>query len=229
MQPIHRAPCQDDRTPSAGCLAGYLAELIDTRARSRGTLAEAGAGPDLPGEPDGNELIWVEGSPGLATEPNRGMIVVAHEPGQATAQRSFVISFPLDPGGFLGRVPSIAGALATLDWTVLAVQRRKTAAGELNTAVLASKAQTGGNRRLWLAEPSAAAPAHPGLSIPTQPGPTQPGPMQPGPMQPGPPQPGNGRVVPPVPAARQDGAAGVMRDQVEDWVNEGGSGDDVAD
>ena len=219
MQPIHRAPCQDGRTPSAGCLAGYLAELIDTRARSRGTLAEAGAGPDLPGEPDGNELIWVEGSPGLATKPNRGMIVVAHEPGQAAAQRSFVISFPLDSGGFLGRVPTIAGMLATLDWTVLAVQRCKTAAGELNTAVLASKAQPGGNRRLWLAEPSAVAPAHPGLSMPTQPGPPQPGP----------PQPGNGRIVPPVPAARQDGAADGMRDQVEDWVNEGGSGDDVAD
>ncbi len=224
MQPIHRAPCQDGRTPSAGCLAGYLAELIDTRARSRGTLAEAGAGPDLPGEPDGNELIWVEGSPGLATKPNRGMIVVAHEPGQAAAQRSFVISFPLDSGGFLGRVPTIAGMLATLDWTVLAVQRCKTAAGELNTAVLASKAQPGGNRRLWLAEPSAVAPAHPGLSMPTQPGPPQPGPPQPGP-----PQPGNGRIVPPVPAARQDGAADGMRDQVEDWVNEGGSGDDVAD
>lgn len=218
VQPIHRASCQDAQAPSAGRLAGYLAELINTRARSCGALAGTGVGLDSSGKPEGSELIWVEGDPGLAKDPSRGMIVVAHGPGQPATQRSFVISFPLDGDGSPWRIPAVTDALATLDWTVVAVQRRRTAAGEANTAVLASEARPGGERRLWLAEPSAAAPDHPGSSLPDHPGPVQPGPSQSG----------TERAVLPAPAAARDGAARDMRDQVEDWVNEGGVGDDVA-
>ena len=156
MQPIHRASCQDNPALSAGRLAGYLAELINTRARSRGASAEAGTGLDASGTPEGNELIWVEDDPGLAprlvTEPSRGMIVVAHGPSQPAAQRSFVIFFPLDGGGPPWRIPAVTGALAALDWTVLAVERRRTASGEANIAVLASKA-----RELTFSDPRTAA------------------------------------------------------------------------
>ena len=226
MQPIHRESCQDTPALSAGRLAGYLAELINTRARSRRASAEAGTGLDASGTPEGNELIWVEDDPGLTPglvgKPSRGTIVVAHGSIQPAAQRSFVISFPLDGDGPPWRIPAVTGALAALDWTVLAVERRRTASGEADIAVLASKARPGGEQRLWLAEPSAAAPDRPGPSISNRPAPSQPAPSQPGPIQPN-----GGRAVLPAPAIRRDGAARIMRDQVEVWVNEGGAGGDV--
>ena len=232
VQPIHRASCQDTPAPSAGRLAGYLAELINTRARPRGASAEAGIGLDASGAPEGNELIWVEDDPGLAprlvTEPSCGIIVVAHGPSQPAAQRSFVISFPLDGDGLPWRIPAVTGALAALNWTVLAVERCRTASGEANIAVLASKARPGGEQRLWLAEPSTAAPDHPGSSISIHYGPAQPGSSQPGLVQPGPIQPNAARAVLAAPSAQRDGAARVMRDQVEHWMNDGGATRDLA-
>ena len=217
MQPIHRTVCQDFQPLSLRFRAGYLAALIDRQVRLR--VEPAGVSAPIPcDDPGGNTLTSVEDDPGLVTRCGRGLVVAAHASDQAEAPRSFAVSFPAGADGHRRCVPAIADALATLGWTVLAARRGETAPGHVETpghaetTFLASDIRPGTKQRLWLAEPPAAPPGHP--APPVSAGPTQ-----------------ESRVVP-LPAARQNEgvrAGRDMRDQVETWVDEGGTGDGVAE
>ena len=90
---------------------------------------------------------------GTAAGYGRGVIVVAHGPGLRTAERSFVISYPVEAGGHAQRIPAVVGLLEALGWSLLATRRRRTASGHANTAVLVNTARPGVEQRLWLAEP----------------------------------------------------------------------------
>lgn len=156
MQHIQRASCPD-LSPSS---AAYLAALIDGQARTNGPPDDPAHNPGMalaaPDGRDGNTLIWVEGAmaePGPAAEHGRGMIVVAHGPGQAAAERSFVISYPVEAGGQAQRIPAVLGLLEAMGWSLLESRRRRTASGHANTAVLVNTVRPGGEQRLWLAEP----------------------------------------------------------------------------
>ena len=175
MQPIHRTSCQDMQPSSSASLAGYLARLIDGQVRARMALAAGAQGPDPAGTPrPANALIWVEddAAPEHATPEHamserideghasltlpsrsRGMIVVAHHPGQNVAERSFVISFPVGAKGGGQRVPAVSAMLARLGWSILSFRRQRTAPSHANTAVLVSMTPPDLEQRLWLAEP----------------------------------------------------------------------------
>lgn len=191
MQLIHRTSCQDMQPSSSASLAGYLARLIDGQARARMALAAGAPGPDPAGAPRrANALIWVEddAAPEHATPEHampehideghaspvppprsRGMIVVAHRPGQDVAERSFVISFPVGAKGGGQRVPAVSAMLARLGWSILPFRHQRTAPIHANTAVLVSTTPPDLEQRLWLAEPpvpgtrSPAIPAQAGL------------------------------------------------------------------
>ena len=159
MQPIQRAPCPD--TPASS--AAYLAALIDQQARTGGRSADWSRCPGTASGPadrrDGTVLIWVEAAadgPRPAGRHSRGMIVVAHGPSPAAAERSFVVSYPVEAGGQAQRVPAVLGLLRAKGWWLLASRRRKMASGHANTAVLVNTARIGGEQRLWLAEPVSA-------------------------------------------------------------------------
>ena len=204
MQPIHRTSCQGTGPSASVSLAGYLARLIDGQAQARTALAAGGRGPDAAG--DANALIWVEDDaapeqaaprnaaprnaapggdapgdpkhgPGLPGPRARRMIVAAHGPGQAMAERSFIISYPVGANGGGQRIPAVSAMLAGMGWSVLAFRRWRTALGRTSTAVLVNTARPGGEQRLWLAEPpvpSRRAPAVRTAAIPAQAGPGRP-------------------------------------------------------
>ena len=139
---------------SSACLAA----LIDEHARTDAPPVKPGRDPAVPSSPvDCNVLIWVEDAvagPGLPARHNRGMVVVAHGPGQAVAERSFVISCPVEASGEGRQVPAVLSLLQAMGWSLLASRHRTTATGHANTAVLVNKTCSGGERRLWLAEPA---------------------------------------------------------------------------
>ena len=177
MQPILRSPCPD--TPPSS--AAFLAALIDERARTGGVPAdpspEPGAVPDPANGRGGSVLIWVEAAadgPGPPAGHRRGMIVVAHGSSPEVAERSFVISYPVEAGGRAQRVPAVLGLLRAKGWSLLASRRRTMVSGHANTAVLVNADQPGGEQRLWLAEPVPASRTHgrahkPGLPHSLQP------------------------------------------------------------
>ena len=156
MQPIQRALCPDTQLSSSACLA----VLIDEHARTDGPPVKPGR--DLAAPPDStdsNVLIWVEDAmagPGLPAWRNRGMVVVAHGPGLAGAERAFIISCPVEAGGEGQQVPAVLSLLQAMGWSLLASQHRTTATGHVNTAVLVDKTRSEGEWRLWLAEPALA-------------------------------------------------------------------------
>ena len=173
MQPIQRAPCPDAPTSSAA----YLAALIDGQARAGRAPADPPPGPGAASRPadgrDGAVLIWVEGAmdgPGPAPGRSRGMIVAAHGPSPAAAERTLVVSYPIEDGGPAQCIPAVLGLLRAKGWSLLASCHKRTATGHANTAVLVNVG-LGGERRLWLAEPVPASRAQgrarkPGLPHP---------------------------------------------------------------
>ena len=140
--------------------AAYLAALIDEQARSSRLPAASGQerGAALGAADAGGPatLIWVEGA-AAAPSPDagrgRGMIVAAHGPGQAAAERSFVISFPAEAGHLTPRLPAVLSQLQAMGWSLLARRRRAAATGRADIAVLVNTARLGAKQRLWLAEP----------------------------------------------------------------------------
>ena len=163
MQDILRVSCPD--TPPSS--AAFLAALIDVRARTAGVPAnpsrKLGGIPD-PADGSGESvLIWVEAAtdgPGPSAGHSRGLIVVAHGPGPEVAERSFVISYPVEAGGRAQRVPAVLGLLRAKSWSLLASRRSIMESGHANTAVLVNADQPGGEQRLWLAEPVPASRTH---------------------------------------------------------------------
>ena len=167
MQPIHRTSCQDIQPLSATCRADYLAALIDGQAQARRALADDRVqGTDSTEPPGGNALIWVEGEPKLADRRDRGMIVVGHGSDPAAAERSSVISYPLEASNQQQCIPAVTSALQGMGWSVVALRCRKTAAGRANTAVLVNQTRPGGEQRLLLAEPIQAAQQRPAAPMP---------------------------------------------------------------
>jgi len=156
MQPIQRTPCPDRPASSAACLAA----LIDERAMAGGVPADPSRGPGAaPSPADGTVLIWMEGAAG--------------GPGPAAAERSFVVSYPVEAGSQAQRIPAVLGLLRAKGWSLLASRRRTTATGHANTAVPVN-AGPGGEQRLWLAEPVPASRAQgrarkPGMPPPLRP------------------------------------------------------------
>jgi len=212
MQPIHRTSCQATQaqatqTQTAGCPAGLLADLIDGQARMPPSVA-----------PGANALIWVEDDPGLAAARSRGLLVVAHSAGQAVAhgaghaatERSCVISYPASPADDGQDILAVSERLTAMGWQLLSCLDQATETGHASIAMLVSRALPGMEQRLWLVAPAAALPK--GLTVPTQAPAGQDAPA----------------VPPAYPAGPGVPAAPGTRDQVEDWVNEGGAGGDVA-
>lgn len=210
MQPIHRTSCQATQAPTAGCPAGLLADLIDGQAQMPPSIAPGANDLEWTDPPGANALIWVEDDPGLAAAHSRGLLVVAHGAGQATTEHSCVISYPASPADDGQDILAVSERLTELGWQLLSCLDQVTETGHASIAMLVSRALPGMEQRLWLVAP-AADPAK-GRAVPTQ----------------APAGQGAPAVPPAYPAGPDVPAAPGTRDQVEDWVNEGGAGDDVA-
>jgi len=213
MQPIHRTACQATQVPTSGCPAALLADLIDGQVRTA-PAAPGAIGLDWTVPPGANALIWVEDGPGLASARSRGLLVVAHGTSRAAAERSCVISYPADsaddrPADDKGDILAVSESLTAMGWQLLSCLDQATETGRASIAMLVSRALPGLEQRLWLVAPAAAPPG--GRAVPSQAPAGQDAPA----------------VPPAYPAGPGVPAAPGTRDQVEDWVNEGGSGDDV--
>lgn len=214
MQPIHRTSPQATQAPTAGCPAGLLADLIDGQAR-RQPAAPGTTGLEWTDPPAANALIWVEDAPGLATARSRGLLVVAHGASQAAAEHSCVICYPAGsadggPADENRDILAVSERLTAMGWQLLSCLDQDAATGHASIAMLVSRTLPGMEQRLWLAAPAAAPPE--GRAVPSQAPAGQDAPAAP----------------PAYPAGPRVPAAPGTRDQVEDWVNEGGAGDDVA-
>ncbi len=206
MQPIHRTSHRATQAPTAGYPAGLLADLIDGQVRMQpaapGATRLGWADP-----PDANALIWVEDDPGLATARNRGLLVVAHGASQAAAEHSCVISYPAGPADDGQDILAVSERLTAMGWLLLSCLDQETATGHASIAVLVSRALPGMEQRLWLVASAAAPPE--ARAVPSQ-------------------APAGQDAPAAAPAYPAGPAAPGTRGQVEDWVNEGGAGDDVA-
>jgi hypothetical protein len=209
MQPIHRTSCKATQAPTAGCPAGLLADLIDGQARMPPSVAPGANGLEWTDPPGANALIWVEDDPGLAAARSRGLLVVAHGASQATTERSCVISYPASPADDGHDILAVSERLTAMGWQLLSCPDQATETGHASIAMLVSRALPDMEQRLWLVAP-AAGPAK-GRAVSTQ----------------APAGQGAPAVPPAYPAGPGVPAAPGTRDQVEDWVNEGGA-DDVA-
>ncbi len=215
MQPIHRTSCQATQAQAthaqtAGCPAGLLADLIDGQARMPPSAAPGANGLEWTDPPGANALIWVEDDSGLAAARKRGLLVVAHGAGQAATERSCVISYPASPADDGQDILAVSERLTAMGWQLLSCLDQATETGRASIAMLVSRALPGMEQRLWLVAP--AAPLPKGRIVPTQAPAGQDAPA----------------VPPAYPAGPGVPAAPGTHDQVEDWVNEGGAGDDVA-
>jgi hypothetical protein len=154
---------------------------------------------------DASVLIWVESEAERVRElfdgRHRGMLIAAHGPVQGGMDGSFIISYPMDEGDQGPHVPAVAGLLEALGWSVVASRHGRTLDGSVNLALLVSTAPADQERRLWLTE-----------SVGVTPDPNEPG-YAPGLLA--------------TPAEGDVSSAG-MHDRLEEWVNKGGAGANVA-
>jgi hypothetical protein len=215
MQPIHRTSCQAiqaqaTQAQTAGYPAGLLADLIDGQARMPPSAAPGANGLKWTDPPGANALIWVEDGPGLAAARKRGLLVVAHGASQAAKERSCVISYPASPADDGQDILAVSERLTEMGWQLLSCLDQATGTGHASIAMLVSRALPGMEQRLWLVAPAAPLPKD--RIVPTQAPAGQDAPA----------------VPPTYPAGPGVPAAPGTHDQVEDWVNEGGAGDDVA-
>ena len=159
MQPIQRSACPDPLSSPAA----HLAALIDEQARTTHLPAaqeeEYSAAPGAADASGPVTLIWVEGaaaqpSPGFAA--TRSIIVAAHRRGETCADRSFIISFPVEAGIPIPQLPTVLRLLKGLGWSLLTRRRTGTAVRSVRVAVLANTARPGPEQRLWLSEPMSA-------------------------------------------------------------------------
>ena len=163
MQPIQRAAYPDRLSSPAANLAALIHEQASNSALSPTEEQERGAATDAMKASGPAKLIWVESAAApasLSTGAARGVIVAAHGPSESSAKHSFIISYPVESGSPVPRLPAVLRRLRAMGWSLLARQRRAAAGACAHTAFLVNTARPGPEQRLWLSEPMS--PVQPG-------------------------------------------------------------------
>ena len=163
MQPIQRAAYPDLSSSPAANLAALIHEQACKSLLSPTQEQECGAATDATKASGPATLIWVESAAApasLSTGATRGVIVAAHGPSESLAKHSFIISYPVESGSPVPRLPAVLRRLRAMGWSLLARQRRAAAGACAHTAFLVNTARPGPEQRLWLSEPMS--PVQPG-------------------------------------------------------------------